>query len=59
MVYDKKWSIRFRPKLASMLLANFRQVEKGGDLRVHPMVARMVEPDMLKGMAGQAEGAAS
>jgi cytolysin-activating lysine-acyltransferase len=56
---DKAWLLDMiapSQKLASMVLANFRQVVKEGDLRVHPMVARMVEPDMLKRMAGGAEG---
>lgn len=38
-------------KLASAVLANFRQVVKEGDLRIHPIVARMVDPELLKKMA--------
>ncbi|MDO9417833.1 toxin-activating lysine-acyltransferase [Pararhizobium sp.] len=38
------------PKLATSVLANFKQVVKEGDLRIHPMVARLVEPEALKKM---------
>jgi hypothetical protein len=38
-------------KLASSVLANFKQVVKqGGDVRIHPMVARQVDPELLKKM---------
>jgi cytolysin-activating lysine-acyltransferase len=38
-------------KMASSVLANFKQVVKqGGDVRIHPMVARQVDPDLLKKM---------
>lgn len=35
-------------KLASSLLANFRQVVKEGDVRIHPIVARVVDPELLQ-----------
>jgi cytolysin-activating lysine-acyltransferase len=38
------------PKLATAVLANFKQVLKEGDLRIHPMVARLVDPEALKKM---------
>lgn len=38
------------PRLATSVLANFKQVLKEGDLRIHPMVARLIEPDALKKM---------
>jgi cytolysin-activating lysine-acyltransferase len=38
-------------KMASSVLANFKQVVKqGGDVRIHPMVARQVDPELLKKM---------
>jgi cytolysin-activating lysine-acyltransferase len=38
-------------KMASSVLANFKQVVKqGGDVRIHPMVVRQVDPEMLKKM---------
>jgi len=30
--------------------ANFRQVVKEGDLRLHPQIAGLVEPEMLEKM---------
>jgi cytolysin-activating lysine-acyltransferase len=51
---DKAWLLDViapSRKLASMVLANFRQVVKEGDLRVHPMAARMVEPAVLQEIA--------
>lgn len=38
------------PKLATAVLANFKQVLKEGDLRIHPQVARLVDPEALKKM---------
>lgn len=38
------------PRLATSVIANFKQVVKEGDLRIHPMVTRLVEPDTLKKM---------
>lgn len=32
------------------MLANFRQVVKQGEVRIHPIVARMFDPDLLKKM---------
>ena len=40
---------------ASSVLANFRQVVKANDVRIHPMVARQVDPDLLKKMGATAE----
>lgn len=37
-------------KLSTSVLANFRQVVKEGQVRIHPLVARMVDPEMLKKM---------
>lgn len=37
-------------KLSTSVLANFRQVVKEGQVRIHPLVARMVDPEILKKM---------
>lgn len=44
-------------KTATSVLANFRQVVKQGEVRIHPIVARMVDPELLKKMGAVAEGA--
>ncbi|MGB3407489.1 MAG: toxin-activating lysine-acyltransferase [Jannaschia sp.] len=35
---------------AASVIANFRQVAKGGDLRLHPLVPRLVSKDILEKM---------
>jgi len=35
-------------KVTGQVLANFRQVVKGGELRLHPLVTKMVEPEVLE-----------
>ena len=50
---DKVWLfdvIAPSRKLASAVLANFKQVVKQGDIRIHPMVARQVDPELLQKM---------
>lgn len=37
-------------RLATAVLANFKQVIKQGDLRIHPLVTRLVDPEVLKKM---------
>ena len=37
-------------KLTTSVIANFRQVIKEGDVRMHPLVARLVDPEALKKM---------
>lgn len=37
-------------RLTTSVIANFRQVVKEGDLRIHPLVARLVDPEALKKM---------
>ncbi len=37
-------------KLTTSVIANFRQVIKEGDVRIHPLVARLVDPEALKKM---------
>ena len=32
------------------VIANFKQVVKDGDMRIHPLVTRLVEPEALKKM---------
>ncbi len=44
-------------KLSTAVLANFRQVIKEGQVRIHPLVARMVDPELLKKMGAQPAGA--
>lgn len=38
------------PKLATAVIANFKQVIKQGDLRIHPLVTKLVDPEALKKM---------
>ncbi|MFT6658280.1 toxin-activating lysine-acyltransferase [Maritalea sp.] len=37
-------------KLTTSVIANFKQVIKEGDLRIHPLITRLVDPDTLKKM---------
>ncbi len=37
-------------KAAASVLANFKQVVKEGDLRIHPQVTRVIDPEILKKM---------
>lgn len=37
-------------RLATAVIANFRQVVKEGDMRIHPIVTRLVDPEALKKM---------
>jgi cytolysin-activating lysine-acyltransferase len=56
---DKVWLfdvIAPSRQVASSVLANFKQVVKEGDVRIHPMVARMVDPELLKKMGAVADG---
>lgn len=39
---------------ATRVLANFKQVAKGGDLRLHPLIARIVDKDTLAQMGATA-----
>ena len=46
------------PRLATSVIANFRQVVKVGDMRIHPIVTRLVEPEALERIgAERMEGA--
>jgi hypothetical protein len=40
-------------KVRGLVQANFRQVVKGGELRLHPLVTKMVEPDVLEKLGGR------
>jgi len=40
-------------KTSSAVIANFRQVVKEGDLRLHPIITRLVDKDMLDKMTAQ------
>ncbi len=37
-------------KLTTAVIANFRQVIKEGEMRIHPLVTRLVDPEVLKKM---------
>jgi len=37
-------------KLTTAVIANFRQVIKEGEMRIHPLVTRLVDPEALKKM---------
>ena len=43
-------------KATGQVIANFRQVVKEGDLRIHPIVAGLVDGDMRGKMMGGAAG---
>lgn len=45
------------PKATAQVLTNFRQVVKEGDLRMHPIIGRLVEKDVLEKL-GATKGAA-
>lgn len=54
---DKAWLLDViapSQKLASAVLANFSQVVKQGDVRIHPIVGRMVDPELLKRLVASA-----
>ncbi|MEM7544706.1 MAG: hypothetical protein AAF367_04150 [Pseudomonadota bacterium] len=38
------------------MIANFRQVVKEGDLRMHPIVGRLVDKDVLEKMGAKPQG---
>ncbi|MGX7743984.1 toxin-activating lysine-acyltransferase [Rhodopseudomonas parapalustris] len=40
-------------KATARVIANFRQVAKEGDLRLHPVVAKSLDPETLKKMGAQ------
>jgi len=41
------------PKTTAAVIANFRQVVKEGDLRLHPVITRLVEPKLLEKMGAR------
>lgn len=43
-------------KLAGSVIANFKQVIKQGELRIHPMIRRLVDADQLRSMGAVALG---
>ncbi|MCA3160286.1 MAG: toxin-activating lysine-acyltransferase [Burkholderiales bacterium] len=45
-------------KMSTSVLANFKQVVKQGEVYIHPIVARMVDPELLKKMGVVADGVA-
>ncbi len=59
---DKVWLLDViapSQKMASAVLANFKQVVKStGEVRIHPIVARQVDPELLRKMGAVAEGGA-
>ena len=46
-------------KATGQVIANFRQVTREGDLRIHPIVAGLVDDDMRGKMMGGAEAPAA
>jgi cytolysin-activating lysine-acyltransferase len=58
---DKVWLLDViapSQKMASSVLANFTQVVKSSaEVRIHPMVARQVDPELLRKMGAVADGA--
>jgi len=44
-------------KMTTAVIANFKQVVKQGDLRLHPLVTRLVDPETLKKMGAEKMGA--
>jgi cytolysin-activating lysine-acyltransferase len=54
---DKAWLLDVMaptPKLASLVLTSFSRLVKTGELNVHPVAARQVDPDLLRKLAGDA-----
>jgi cytolysin-activating lysine-acyltransferase len=45
--------IAAKPETIATVIANFRQVVKDGELRLHPLVSRMVDPETLKKMGAR------
>ena len=43
-------------KTTTRVLANFKQVAKDGDLRLHPVIARLVDADVLKQLGASKDG---
>lgn len=43
-------------KAAVRVIANFKQVVKGGSLKLHPLVTRLVDEDTLKKMGAERMG---
>jgi cytolysin-activating lysine-acyltransferase len=41
------------PQVASAVLANFKQVVKGGELRLHPIMTKLIDSETLKNMGVQ------
>ena len=46
-------------KTTGRVIANFRQVVKEGDLRLHPQIAGLVEREMLEKMGASGKGKAA
>ena len=44
------------PKATARVIANFKQVVKEGSLKLHPLIARLVEPETLKKMGAERMG---
>jgi hemolysin-activating ACP:hemolysin acyltransferase len=46
------------PKMAASVIANFKQVVKDGDLRLHPLITRLVDKETLEKMGAKPVGSA-
>lgn len=44
-------------KMTGRVIANFKQVVKEGELRLHPMVEGLVEPEMMERMGAKSGSA--
>jgi len=45
--------IRVQHKKTASVIANFKQVVKDGDLRLHPIVTKLVDKDVLEKMGAK------
>ena len=43
-------------KITASVIANFKQVVKDGDLRLHPLVTKLVDKDVLEKMGAKQIG---
>ena len=66
VIGDRKFALHLLPSgiltpEVTSVIANFRQLAKEGELRLHPIIARLVDKDTLEKLGarrGRAEGAA-
>lgn len=44
------------PKTSAAVVANFRQIAKSGTLKLHPLVTRLLDPEVLEKMGAKPVG---